>query len=185
MFKDAIGGNLRPHPISATEVADRLALDHLVCTYGHAVDRRDYVLLQSLYHDDAIDDHSPYFCGPAQEYVKWLPTMMSNWALTSHSMTNKVFVIDGEKANGIISARSWHLTLDRQSEFIAYGRYVDHYEKRQNVWRFSHRFFAVDHAFNRPIAGSAMESLAGVEIAKAGGDDAVFTRTQMFSFYSE
>ena len=40
------------------EVRDRMALQHLVTAYGHGIDRRDYGLLASLYHDDAVDDHS-------------------------------------------------------------------------------------------------------------------------------
>src|SRR5438270_3408248 len=73
------GGTIYPHDFSDDEVRDRMALQHLAAAYGHAVDRRDYVLLRSLYHEDAIDDHSPYFCGAASAYVDWLPSMLSNW----------------------------------------------------------------------------------------------------------
>ena len=66
-------GNIAPHVMTVDEVLDRMALQHLVMTYGHGIDRRDYALLKSLYHDDAVDDHSPYFVGPASDYVDWLP----------------------------------------------------------------------------------------------------------------
>jgi hypothetical protein len=44
---------LRPHPISLEQACDRLALDHLVIADCHGIDRRDYTLLRSLYHDAA------------------------------------------------------------------------------------------------------------------------------------
>ncbi len=58
---------LAPHCIPPEEAADRAALRHLADAYCHAVDRRDYALLLSLYHEDAIDNHAPYFTGTAKE----------------------------------------------------------------------------------------------------------------------
>jgi len=163
------------------EVADRLALQHLVCAYGHGIDRRDYALLQSLYHGDAIDDHSPYYCGPAKGYVEWLPSMMDNWRATSHCMLNMVFVLNGDQAEGIISARAWHLTADGTTEFIAWGRYADRYEKRDDVWRFTHRFFVLDSTEERSADIRDSFGTAGVETGKAGAEDPVYARLPMFA----
>ena len=63
------GPGLAPRPIGPKELTDRAALRHIVDAYGHGIDRRDYALLATLYHDDALDDHSPYFCGPARDYI--------------------------------------------------------------------------------------------------------------------
>jgi SnoaL-like domain len=53
------GTSLAPRTLSVQEAADREALRHLVTAYGHGIDRRDYGLLRTLYHDDAVDDHTP------------------------------------------------------------------------------------------------------------------------------
>lgn len=170
---------LRPHEFSIAEVQDRLALQHLVSAYGHAIDRRDYALVRALYHDDAIDDHSPYYCGSATGYVEWLPTMMANWSATSHTMFSMVFVVDGESAEGVISARAWHRTLDGARDFLAWGRYADRYEKRHGIWRFARRFFVLDAVEEGPAATGDFGT-EGVETGRAGGDDPIYRRLPLF-----
>lgn len=180
-MSDAAGGSaLRPHAISIEEAADRLALQHLVAAYGHGIDRRDYALVGSLYHDDAEDDHSPFYCGPAAGFVAWLPSMMEKWAATAHTMMNMVFVVDGDRAEGVISARAWHLTADGTREFTAWGRYADRYEKRGGVWRFAHRFFILDSTEEQARQEQDGLGADGVETGRAGFDDPVYRRLTMF-----
>ena len=68
--------SLSPRAWTAPDVADQFALQQLAWAYCHAIDRRDYALLRTLYHDDAIDDHGVMFKGGPDEYVAWLPSMM-------------------------------------------------------------------------------------------------------------
>lgn len=157
-----------------------MALDQLVSLYGHAIDRRDYDLLGALYHDDAIDDHSPYFCGSASDYVQWLPEMLATWALTSHTMSNKIFAFDGDRAEGIISARAWHLSADKSYEFTAWGRYADSYEKRDGIWRFSHRFFILESSEVRQRSDQDALDTAGVELARPDRSDPIYKRLKLF-----
>ena len=90
--------------MSDREHLDRIALQHLIWSYCHAIDRRDYALLRSLYHDDAIDDHGAMFCGSPDAYVAWLPTMMANWQATAHTVTNMLFLFENDHAEGEIPA---------------------------------------------------------------------------------
>ena len=174
-------GPLYPHRISADEAQDRLALQHLVATYGHAIDRRDYGLVKALYHEDAIDDHSPYYCGSVAGFVEWLPGMMSTWAATAHTMLSMVFAIAGDRAEGVTSARAWHLTADGTREFVAWGRYADRYEKRDGVWRFAHRFFILDSTEERAANKDDGFGTAGVETGRAGADDPLYRRLPLFA----
>ena len=43
------------------ELLDRAELTDLVMRYSRGVDRRDFALIRSTYHDDAIDDHGEMF----------------------------------------------------------------------------------------------------------------------------
>lgn len=164
-------GTIHPHVFLADEVLDRMALQHLVAAYGHAIDRRDYPLLRSLYHDDAIDDHSPYYCGSAAGYVEWLPSMLSTWSATAHTMSNLLFLVEGDRAEGLVSARAWHRTADGAREFIAWGRYADRYEKREGIWRFAHRVFILDSVEDRDVKRSDLDDTEGVATGRAGAED--------------
>lgn len=169
-----MGGTLAAHPMTMDEMLDRAALQHLACTYGHAIDRHDYALLRSLYHSDGTDDHSPYFSGSADDYIGWLPGMMANWSLTSHAMTNMVFLIDGDEAEGLITARTWHRTADGREDFIAWGRYADRYRKHDGIWRFQHRFFILESTETRAVADGPGFDTDGVAVAAAGAADPLY-----------
>lgn len=169
--------------MEAGEAADREALRHLVAAYGHGIDRRDYDLLRTLYHDDAVDDHTPYYCGPASGYIDWLPGMMAHWRATMHSALSMLFAIDGLHAQGEIAARAWHLTADGTRQFVAWGRYADHYEKREGIWRFARRFFILDFSEDLPVAAGSDFGSEGVATGRAGPDDPVHARLSQFARY--
>lgn len=171
---------LAPRVIDPSELADRMALRHLVDAYGHGIDRRDYALLRTLYHPDGIDDHSPYFCGPASDYIDWLPGMMANWKATMHTALSVLHVLDGDRAEGEITARAWHVTLDGKRQFVAWGRYCDQYEKRDGVWRFAKRSFILDFAEDLPVDEGSDFGSGGVGTGRAGADDPVYERLSLF-----
>jgi len=171
---------LAPRAIDPREAADREALRHLVAAYGHGIDRRDWDLVLSLYHDDGTDDHTPYYTGSAAGYVAWLPGMMAQWRATSHVMLGALYAFDGDRAEGEVVARAWHLTLDGTRQFIAWGRYADRYERRQGIWRFAHRSFILDHAEDLPAAAGDDFGSAGVDTGCAGADDPVYRRLSLF-----
>jgi hypothetical protein len=171
---------LAPHVLAPAEAADREALRHLVTAYGHAIDRRDYALLRTLYHADAIDDHTPYYCGSAAGYVDWLPGMMAHWRATQHVMLSQLFALDGDRAEGEIAARAWHLTADGTRQFVAWGRYADHYARRDGVWRFARRAFILDWSEDLPVSTGSRFGSDGVAMGAAGADDPVHARLALF-----
>lgn len=179
-MSDAGTRPLAPRALTVEEMADREALRHLVAAYGHCIDRRDWDLLRTLYHADSIDDHTPYYCGPVDGYIAWLPSMMANWRATMHTAMSMLFALDGEHAQGEIVARAWHLTLDGERQFVAWGRYADHYEKREGVWRFARRSFILDFAEDLPAAKGEDYGSEGVGTGRAGADDPVHDRLSLF-----
>ncbi|SFR91671.1 nuclear transport factor 2 family protein [Sphingomonas jatrophae] len=127
------------------ELLDRIALADLVALYCRGCDRRDFALVRSLYHDDAIDDHGAMFRGGPDEFVAWLPTAMAPWELTVHSITNSLFAIQGDKAEGEHHVRAYHRTHgERRREYVVHGRYLDRYERRDGKWKFIHRSLVFD-----------------------------------------
>lgn len=127
------------------ELLDKQALEELVLDYCRAVDRRDFALIRSLYHDDAIDDHGYMFKGSADEYVRWLPGNLAPFEATVHSVSNMLFRVDGDRAEGEIYAVAYHRTGGTPSREITIGgRYLDRYQRRDGAWKFYRRSLALD-----------------------------------------
>jgi len=174
--------SLLPHPVSLEEMVDTLALQKLAWTYCHAVDRRDYRLLRSLYHDDAIDDHGEMFCGTSDEYVAWIRSMLAQWQATSHTISNTLFLIDGDHAEGELVTAAYHRSADGTREMIAHGRYLDRYERRQSIWKFQRRSLVLDWIEERTTT-TAIETVGanlGVALGQASSDDPCLQRLPMF-----
>lgn len=157
----------------ANEEADIVRLRQLVMLYCRGCDRRDFALVRSLYHDDAIDDHGAMFKGTPDAFVAWLPEIMAKWQLTRHSISNSLFAVSGDKAEGEHYVEAWHSTGgDRAREFIAYGRYLDRYEKRQGIWKFAHRQLVFDHGFIREIDVMSLQRMGeGVQAGRIDRQD--------------
>ena len=139
------------------EWLDRMALQDLVMRYCRGCDRRDFSLVRSLYHDDAIDDHGAMFRGSPDAFVAWLPEVTAHWSLTRHCISNSLFVIDGDKAEGEHYVEAWHRTHGPEAKlFVALGRYLDRYERRNGIWKFSYRSLVFDHGSIMPVDDAAM-----------------------------
>lgn len=179
--------SLAPRMWTERDVADQLALQHLAWAYCHAIDRRDYALLRTLYHDDAIEDHGAMFCGGPDAYVAWLPSMMAGWAATVHSIGNMLFLIDGDSAEGELQTVAYHRTIATAMtilarEIVVGGRYLDRYLKRDGVWRFFRRSLVLDWYEDRALQrgdGPALDD--GVATGQPDASDAVYARLALFA----
>ena len=162
---------------------DQVALRDLIMRYCRGCDRRDFALVRSLYHDDAIDDHGAMFSGGPDEFVAWLPGAMASWELTLHSITNSLFAVDGDDAQGEHHVRAYHRSLppDRH-EIIIHGRYLDRYERRDGAWKFRHRSLVFDSGESRKVDETAMARLgADAALGRSGRDDPSWSFTMLAS----
>lgn len=144
------------------ELLDRIALADLVALYCRGCDRRDFDLVRSLYHDDAIDDHGAMFRGGPDEFVAWLPTAMAPWELTVHSVSNSLFAIQGDEAEGEHHVLAYHRTFPpERCEYIVHGRYLDRYSRRGGRWKFSHRSLVFDYGEIREVDEPGFARIGG------------------------
>lgn len=167
----------------ASVMLDKFTLHELVLTYCRAVDRRDYALLATLYHDDAIDDHGGMFCGSAKDYIAWLPSMQSHFEAMRHDITNALFAVDGNDANGELYTIAYHRTPpgSKAREIIIGGRYLDRYQKRDGVWRFLHRSLVFDWKETRRLPAETDADVSdGVAHGRPDGDDPSYQRLPLF-----
>jgi hypothetical protein len=164
------------------QLIDKQALHELVLTYCRACDRRDFPLLRTLYHDDAIDDHGAMFCGSADAYVAWLPGVLANFAATVHSISNALFVVAGEQAQGELYALAYHRTHGPQAqEILIGGRYLDCYERRAGVWKFLRRSLALDFCRLATVDPAAYEQFgAGAPAGRTDLKDPSYVALSFF-----
>lgn len=123
----------------------------LVLHYCRAVDRRDYDMLYTLYHQDSVDEHGGMFCGSGRAFVDWLPGILESMKITSHSVTNHLIAVQGSEAEGEVMCTAYHLTGDNQ-EIIIGGRYLDKYICVAGRWLFKHRKIVMDWNRIQPSA---------------------------------
>ena len=152
---------------------DKHELRELGETYCRGIDRQDFALVRTLYHDDAIDDHGDMFKGGPDEYVAWLPKIMAMWDATVHSISNAVYAVDGDKANGELYVVAYHRThAPDAKEIVVGGRYLDRYEKRGGVWKFCHRSLAMDWCNVRDVHQEDYDTFAaGAVRGRQDADD--------------
>lgn len=168
--------------MTAQQERDQLALQALARAYCHGIDRRDFALVRSLYHDDGEDHHGSMFQGSA-DFVAWLPEVMAGWQATSHTIATMNFLIDGDAAEGELAFTAYHRTLALpQQEMTSAGRYLDRYVRRGGVWRIWRRHVVRDWSNVRPVSPWASGSSGeGSLIGRPGGDDPCFTHLPMFA----
>lgn len=166
------------------ELLDKQAIYELLCAYANAADRHDHVKMRQLYHEDAIDEHGHFAKGPAMEFIDKLPEIQKNMDILHHNVTTVNLKLDGNRAEGEVYIIAFHKVKDGGKGFdvLIGGRYFDKYEKRDGVWKFSHRSIVADWAY--PASPSAVDMehpfLAGAYIGKPGLADPSYAFFSLF-----
>lgn len=173
----------------------RAEIERALYLYARGVDRRDWALVRSVYHDDAIDYHGS-FEGGVDDLVNYLRARHGSIEQSIHFITNIVvdFVEAGaalvesyyfcqqrlksaaslEKAFGKIMVAE-----DETVQLTTSGRYIDRFELRAGAWRISHRkvTFDVLSASPTPLGGGLPEELI---ISRRDKTDVLFQMKEQF-----
>ena len=163
-------------------LADKFALQELCAKYSRAVDRRDFELLRSLYHPDSTDEHGNMFAGEGGDFVAYVSRTVTQFESTSHYITNMLFAVDGNTAEGEIYKINYHRTKPpERMEIVTGSRSHDRYEKRDGVWKFLYRGITLDWARQTPVDDAAYTHFAaGSPPGQPDGTDLSYARLSMF-----
>ena len=117
---------------------DRQAIHDAMMRYSRGVDRGDASLIRSVHHPDAFFDHGN-FAGAPEDFVEWLlPFHNEGQISTQHHLTSHSCELDGDTAHTetyfIFNARNRD-----ESVWIAGGRYIDRFERRDGRWAIATR----------------------------------------------
>jgi hypothetical protein len=134
------------------EVAlSRLAISDLIMAQARATDRRDAELLASVWHDGATVDVG-FYNGPAEGYTDVLFKISATLKRMYHSVANQIIEVRGASA----VAESYVIAFGTapggtgDNDQLMGGRYLDRFERRDGVWKYTSRRFVLDWSIDQP-----------------------------------
>jgi SnoaL-like domain len=128
-------------------LVDEAAIRRVHLDYCRGVDRRDWDLVRSCYHPDAVDHHGPY-SGGVDGFVTWGKQVLDAVLSTTHFVGNQIVDVDGSAAWHEAYCRAYHRLKATDSEpeqdWVINLRYLDHFECRDGEWKISDRLVVHD-----------------------------------------
>jgi ketosteroid isomerase-like protein len=127
-------------------LVDESAIRRLLSRYVRAIDRRDYDLLRTCYHPDAVDEHGVYD-GDIDGFVEYLRKITPS-EFESHFLSSPLIEVDGDVAwaeTYCLALRRVHDERWEARDRMQHVRYLDRLEKRDGEWRIAHRVASYGH----------------------------------------
>jgi hypothetical protein len=128
-----------------SELVDKADCTDLVMRVARAIDRCDAVLLASLFHPDATDDHG-LFTGTATDFIAFVMPLLATMKRTQHVLGQTLVELDGDRAASETYFVAHHTLAGPEGDIfmLAAGRYLDRFERRDGAWKISHRHAVYD-----------------------------------------
>ncbi len=126
-------------------LADKLEITEVVARLARAIDRCDEDFLRDCFHPDATDDHGT-FKGTAEDFIAWVIPVLKTMKRTQHMIGQSLVELNGDSAASESYFVAYHTigTPDGDIFMVAAGRYLDRFERRDGVWKISHRHAVYD-----------------------------------------
>lgn len=125
------------------KLTDRMEILDCLTRYCRGVDRFDRDLILSCYHPDAEDDHGE-FVGSREEFVDWVFALHEHGQITTqHALSNHSCEINGDEAH-TETYYQFNARNRDESVWVAGGRYIDRFERREGEWRIANRYCLVE-----------------------------------------
>lgn len=120
------------------EQKDRQEIHDCLIRYARGIDRHDKELMLSAYHPDAYDKHG-ISEGVASDFCDWAIAMHKGIQVAHHHVINNHTIdIDGDTAHGETYFSFWGDNREGPP-MLAFGRYIDRFEKRDGRWAIAFR----------------------------------------------
>lgn len=153
---------------------NRAEINDVMFRYARGVDRRDWQSVRDCFHDDATDDHAD-FKGPIDEFIPWVGKMHAVLPDSCHFLGNSLIEFasdtkavvetyflailrlstESQQHRAMLGSGSGAAAGDTDMDVI--GRYLDHFEKRDGIWRIARRLVAFDRTRMQPTQDSALK----------------------------
>ena len=144
-------GDLAPDGLS--QLSARVAIQDCLFRYCHAVDRRRWGLMESVFHDDGMAKLSNAPASPWRKSVEQWAAMLAPLGTTHHQIGNVDIAFHVGRADVESYVTSFHhIPANAPSggpfggngdahDIYIYGRFIDRFERRDGEWRIAdHRW---------------------------------------------
>jgi hypothetical protein len=132
------------------EIVDRSEISRVMQKYGRGLDRLDKALAMSCYWEDAIEDHGNYVGHPS-DFIDWADTTTLAFQSSQHGLLNHSCDLQGDDAY----CETYYLftgVTGGPMNFMSTGRYIDHFQKRDGVWKIANRVCIIEGKFDVPAS---------------------------------
>jgi hypothetical protein len=130
------------------EVVDKQAITDLLHRYCRSMDRCDYELGYSLWHDGSVADYgAQIYQGPGRGFIDYVLERHLNYCLYhSHQITAINMTVEGDHAGS--EAYVWAVVRTNREgtemQRSVWGRYIDSWERRGGRWGIVKRTYIHD-----------------------------------------
>lgn len=128
---------------------DKQAIAEVVYRYARGIDRLDEDVIQTCFHPGAYDDHG-FIRGDAHEVsARIVRVLRKTTDRTTHTLGQVLVELDGDTAFAESYVVAFHRMMRNGAEvdWVAHGRYVDRFERRDGEWKIARR--KVVHSWDR------------------------------------
>jgi hypothetical protein len=138
-------------------LVDEAAIRRVHLDYCRGIDRRDWELVRSCYHPDAIDHHGP-FSGGVDDFIEWALEVQHSVTSTTHFVGNQIVDLDGDiawhEAYCIAFQRLPATDAAPAVDWVVNLRYLDRMERRDGSWKIADRLVVHDSDRRDLVAGN-------------------------------
>lgn len=140
--------------ITLEQAAWRFEIMDCIHRYCHAVDRRRWELMETVFHEDAT---YKFFSieGTWRDFLAQAQALIDPIGPTHHQVSNIMVRFDGDTAHSETYLRAFHsvpadyppwtlFSIAGGGDILIGGRYIDRFERRDGVWRIAHRTGLLD-----------------------------------------
>ncbi len=127
------------------DLLDRESIRNGLIRLARGEDRRDAALISSAYWPDSTTDYG-VFKGSFDEYLAWVVPGADAITNTQHVLGQSYIELDGDMAKVETQVISYHrvdMGAGEQDTCIG-GRYLDVFEKRDDIWAIANRIMLYD-----------------------------------------
>lgn len=166
------------------ELLVKQRLHEMEMAYCRALDRRDEVLLRSIFFDDAMVEHGQMYVGTIEKFARWaIQDFLPKYETTTHYVLNEWYRVDERRAEGEVHRISYHREGKDGGALttLAAGRAFNRYECRNGVWKISFRTVVREWIAQNPLDEPPETSGFGMVKSLPGPGDLSYSVLSLFA----